>query len=126
MDGISVAASGFVVASLALQLLECLKNLSDFWGSIGDAPEYIRDIAREINNLSAVVESMSSSALLQASNSTLDLVLQPGKLELRATSRAKQKWAAVKTVFKTNKIKQAQQAIERAEATLLLAHQIHL
>lgn len=43
-----------------------------------------------------------------------------------SSSRTKRKWAALKTVFKSEKIKQFRESVERTKSTLLLANQQHL
>lgn len=43
-----------------------------------------------------------------------------------STSRTKRKWAAVKAVFKADKINQFQDTIERTKSTLMLANQQHM
>lgn len=43
-----------------------------------------------------------------------------------SSSRTKRKWAAVKTVFKSEKIKQFRESVKRTKSTLVLANQQHL
>ena len=43
-----------------------------------------------------------------------------------STSKAKRKWAAIKSVFKAEKFNQCRDAIERTKTTLVLANQQHL
>lgn len=55
MEGLSAAASGIAVVSIAVQLANSIKSLCEFWGSVQDAPDDIRAIVKELGLLSAVL-----------------------------------------------------------------------
>ena len=55
MEGLSATASGLAVVSVAVQLAESFKKLSDFWKSIKEAPDDIREISVELEVLSSVL-----------------------------------------------------------------------
>ena len=76
MDGLSAGASVIAVVSVALQLVESVKHLYDFWESIEEAPESVRDIAKELNVLSTILASIANPALLQRPNPDMTLVLE--------------------------------------------------
>ncbi|PMD42284.1 ankyrin [Hyaloscypha variabilis F] len=63
MEGLGAAASVIAVASLALQLAESVTHLCEFWQSITDAPESVRDIAKELHVLSTILASIANTAL---------------------------------------------------------------
>jgi len=77
MEGLGAAASVIAVTTLALQLVESVKHLCDFWQSISDAPGSIRDIAKEFHVLSGILASIASTALLpERQNENMKLVLE--------------------------------------------------
>lgn len=80
MDGLNAGASAIAVVSLAVQLIESVKYLYDFWKSIEEAPAFIRDIAKEFSVLSAVLVSVANPALLQRSHPNMQLALQLCKI----------------------------------------------
>jgi hypothetical protein len=51
------------VSSLALQLAESITHLCEFWQSITDAPESVRDIAKELHVISTILASIANTAL---------------------------------------------------------------
>lgn len=60
MDGLSGAASGMAVVSLALQLGGSIKQLYDFWDSVNGAPDEIRGITTDLSLLASVLTEMAS------------------------------------------------------------------
>lgn len=76
MEALGAGASVIAVASIALQLVESVRHLYEFWESIGDAPQSIRDITEDLKILSTIIASTTNPALLQGSNSELELVLK--------------------------------------------------
>lgn len=80
MDGLNAGASAIAVISLAVQLVESVKHLYDFWKSIEEAPAFVRDIAKELGVLSAVLVSVANPALLQRSHPNMKLALEICKI----------------------------------------------
>ncbi len=76
MEGLGAAASVIAVASLALQLFESVKHLCEFWQSISDAPESVRDIAKELYVLSTILASIANSTVPERQNENTKLVLE--------------------------------------------------
>lgn len=75
MDGLSAGASVIVAVSVALQLVESVKHLYDFWESIEDAPQSVRDIAKELSVLSTVLAGFTNPVLLRRPSPDVSLVL---------------------------------------------------
>lgn len=61
MTDISLAGSGVSVASLALQVGDCVMRLKGFWDAVKDAPEDIKHLIEEIQTLSLVLSDFETS-----------------------------------------------------------------
>lgn len=134
MDGLSSAASAIAVVSLAA---DTAKKLCDFWSSIKDAPEDIRNIITDLELLTSVLAEMASEAQRTSPDATLAAVLQSctGKLksltaltnnlEPSFSSRSSRirKWSAFKFVLKSEKLTRFQEVLESLKGTLVLAQQ---
>ena len=59
MEGLSAAASGIAVVTVAVQLAESFKKLCDFCKSIKEAPEDIRAISVDLEILSNVLTQIA-------------------------------------------------------------------
>ncbi|KAL9612035.1 MAG: hypothetical protein Q9167_003361 [Letrouitia subvulpina] len=139
MEGLSAAASGLAVASIAIQLAESVKKLYDFWNSIKDAPEAVRIITNDLKLLSSVLADIASEAqhgelnavlegVLSACTTSVDALyiivndLEPGFASSRTFLR---KWVAFRSILKKEKIKNIQTALDRLKITLALGQQNH-
>ena len=137
MDGLSGAASGMAVVSLALQLSDGIKQLYDFWGSVKDAPDEIRVITTDLGLLSSVLAEMASEEQHSGPDPTLKAALElccdrvtkianltnemePGFASMNFRIR---KWIAFKAVLKGEKIQKLQKVLEGLKSTLMLAQQ---
>lgn len=137
MEGLSAAASGIAVVSVAVQLAESFKKLCDFWKSIKEAPENIRAISVDLELLSSVLTQIAletqhvepDATLVAALNSccvkvkTLTTILneiEPGFASTRSRVR---KWTALKATLKHGELLKFQEALERLKGTLLLVQQ---
>ena len=76
MDGLSGAASGIAVASIAIQLADSIKKLYEFWESVQDAPNDIRAVVKELRLLSAVLEGIQSNERRYGPDPTTTSVLE--------------------------------------------------
>lgn len=76
MDGLSSAASGFAVISLAIQLADGVKKLCDFWNSVKDAPEDIQGVIADLRLLLIVLTEMAVEDQHVESDSALAAVLK--------------------------------------------------
>lgn len=139
MEGLSAAASGIAVVTVAVQLAESFKKLCDFWKSVKEAPEDIRAISADLEILSNVLMKIAhetqhvepEAALIAALNGccvkvkTLNTILneiEPGFSSKK--SRVRQ-WTAFKAVLKHGKLVKFQVALDRLKITLLLVQQDH-
>ena len=137
MEGLSAAASGIAVVSVAIQLAESFKKLSDFWKAIKEAPEDIRAISVDLELLSSVLIQIAyetqhvepDMTLIAALNGccvkvkTLTTLLNGIEPGFASTSSRVRKWTAFKAVLKHGELMKFQEALERLKSTLLLVQQ---
>ena len=137
MDGLSAGASGIAVVSIAIQLAESIKRLSDFVGSIQEAPKDIESILFELQMLSGTLDDIRLHSSVYNANSNTEFVLE--KLERKITaflnlanqykpgldskSRRTRKWNALKIAFKSDKFKKIRESLNETKITLILARQ---
>lgn len=138
MDGLSTAASGFAVVSITIQLVDGIKKLHDFWNSITEAPEDIKDNLLELKVLSSVLTQIAHDKQRHEPDPTFADVLRdccakvsrlatllgeiaPG---FASTSSHIRRWTAMKAVLKQEKLKKFQDGLERLKNTLSLALQL--
>ena len=138
MDGLSGAASGIAVVSIAIQLADSIKKLYEFWTSVQDAPEDIRAIVKELRLLSAVLDGIKLNEQRYGPDPTTTIVLESCTDKVTAlvglvddlepgfasTSRRHRKWSAFKMTLRSEKIKKLRVSLEETKATLILAQQI--
>ena len=137
MDGLSSAASGIAVVSLAFQLADGVKRLYEFWESVQGAPSDVRSFASDLQLLSSVLADIQTSggdpSITNLANSALesckikiesltDIVkeFEPG---LNSHSRRVRKWNALKAVLKRWKIEKFRLLLGEAKVTLILVRQ---
>ncbi|KAK5556558.1 hypothetical protein LTR46_005750 [Exophiala xenobiotica] len=138
---LGVVAGGAGLASLAVQLLECIHKLHDLHANIRDAPVEIREILEEVDLLGDVLTSylgvsggatrtclvptvVQKQALGRCSK-VLDILRNIAQ-ELETTmqrSRTRRwiNWAKVEAAFKRKQLARIQTALDRAKSTLTLA-----
>ncbi|KAL9630070.1 MAG: hypothetical protein Q9164_006598, partial [Protoblastenia rupestris] len=138
MEGLTSAAGGIAVVSLAVQLAGSVNKLYDFWNSVKEAPEDIHAISMDLGLLSSVLTRIAHEAqqvetqaiLVPALNgcwakakilTTLLNEIEPG---FASTSSRVRKWTSFKAVLKRGQLKKFQEALERMKCTLLLVQQI--
>lgn len=126
MDGVSGAASGMAVVSLALQLGGSIKQLYDFWGSVKGAPDDIRAITTDLSLLSSLLAEMAFEEEHFAAGPKLTTVLEacrervnklahltndsePGFASMSLRIR---KWTAFKAVMKGERIQKFHKMLE--------------
>ena len=137
MDGLSGAASGMAVVSLAFQLGDSLKQLYNFWDSVREAPDDIHTVKKDLWLLSRVLADMAKEMQHSGPDQTLTGALklccdrankltdftkdmEPG---FASRSLRIRKWTAFKAVFKSEKIHKFQKVLEELKTTLILAQQ---
>ena len=139
MDGLSGAASGIAVISLALQLGGSIKHLYDFWGSVKEAPDEIHAITTDLSLLLSVLTEMAVEEQYSVPDPTLTTVLkaccdkaeklvfitndmEPG---FASKSLRIRKWTAFRAVWKGERLQKFQKVLEGLKMTLMLAQQNH-
>lgn len=140
MDGLSVAANVITVASIAVQLSESIKKLSEFWISIKSAPDDIHAIITDLHILSRILNRIAFEgqrlrqdlSMIAALNSCsymikkLKVIVDDLEKGLKSTSSAIRTWSALKASFKSDRLKKFQDYLEGTKSTLLLIQNIHL
>jgi hypothetical protein len=58
MDGLSVAASGMAVVSLAIQLIQATQNIRDFFKDFVGAPEEVRRLEQDLVQLASILQDV--------------------------------------------------------------------
>lgn len=139
MDGLSTAAGGFAVVSVTLQLAEGIKKLHDFWNSITEAPEDIKENLSELRTLSNVLTQIAYHQQRDTPDPTFADVLNVcyakvnrlvtllEEIEPGFASRSSyiRRWTAVKAIMKQEKLKKFEDRLARLKSTLFLALQHH-
>ena len=134
MDGV---ASAFAVVSLALQLIEGVQKLSDFWRSVEAAPANVQTIVSDLDLLSLTLHDIEFEAQHGQPDPTLEKVLRHCEVNVKTLSSALQelepgfastrrrtrKWTALKSVLRWDKLKQSQDILSRLKTTLILVLQ---
>ena len=137
MEGLSAAASGIAVASIAIQLAESFEKLCDFWKSVQNAPENIRAISIDLELLSSVLTQLAHETQHIEPDATLVAVLKGCDIRLKtlttilhhmepnfASRKTRvRKWTALKAVMKQGELMKFQEALDSLKGTLLLALQ---
>ena len=135
MDGLSGAASGIAVVSIAIQLGDSIKKLCEFWASVKEAPDDVRAITADLQLLSSVLAGIASEEQRSGPDPTLTTILEacgdkvnkfthitngmePGFASMSLRVR---KWTAVKAVMKGEKIKKCRKLLEGLKITLMMA-----
>ena len=136
-EGLATAASGIAVLSVAVQLAQSIKTLSDFWSSIKEAPEDIQAIATDVDLLSNVFTRIAHETQHVEPDMALEATLNGCWVTVRkltallneiepgfASSRPRvRKWTALKAVLKQGQLAKFQVALDRLKSTLLLVQQ---
>jgi len=131
-----VAAGVVGVASLAIQLADSVKKLKEFCDSVKNVPTEVKETIEEIELLSSVLTTLDGSITPGATNQQdlkkcVDLCRR-GIEQISVFAKAFEdrllsgkRSAAIKVVFRMEKMKIPMERLERGKATLLLAHQMY-
>ncbi len=76
MDGLSGAASVIAVVSFAIQLAESTKKLYDFWKSVDDAPDSVREIVADLKLLSTTLTEIAIHEQKYGNNGSITDILE--------------------------------------------------
>ncbi|KAF1992430.1 hypothetical protein K402DRAFT_399545 [Aulographum hederae CBS 113979] len=118
MDGLSGAASGIAVVSIALQLADGFLKLHSFWSSVNDAPQEARTILDDLFSLHRILEQIASNSSAIADATILMTEFEKG---FRNGGKVKRKWTACKMVSKKEKLVAFRNSLEEAKSSLILA-----
>ena len=140
MEGLSIAASGFAVASVAVQVAESVKKICVFWKSIEDAPDDIQEISVESELLLSVLAQIANEAGYTEPNNAFlaaikscflkvkRLITLLGEIEPGFSSSSSRvwRWTSIKAVIRAGQVKKFKKALESAKVTLVMAQQNQL
>ncbi|KAI0148396.1 hypothetical protein GGR57DRAFT_515374 [Xylariaceae sp. FL1272] len=132
MEGLSVAASGIAVVSVAFQLLEECIKLRDFWESVRDAPEEVGIIFDDLKILSALLEDIdrngeTSPAVTmgliscKAKIKNLNRIIEGFDACFRSDSRRERWWGRFKATTRTKQLKDFRDSLNETKSTIMLA-----
>lgn len=135
MEVISGAASVIGIVSLAIQLTDSIAKLSDFLGSIQEAPNNIKVILTDLDLLSTILSDIqlhenkyapnasvkSALASLEHKVAAFMALVKQYEPSSKSSSRRMRKWTSVKAAFKDKKVKAFQQSLNDSKTTLMLA-----
>ncbi|TGO49939.1 hypothetical protein BOTNAR_0411g00070 [Botryotinia narcissicola] len=133
MDGLSSASAVFAVVSVAVQLVETIHKLVDFWKAVEDAPDNIASIFRELALLSKILTKSHELAQLHSFPEIFDealkdcrskilklhLKVEDTRRNLNSSKLRKRKWAAWKIVLQKSEIDSLQKSISEAKTNIL-------
>jgi hypothetical protein len=97
MDVLSGPASVIAVVSLAIQLAENAKKLYEFWHSIDEAPQSIREIAAELKLLSNVLSNIAVNDQRYGPNETTTSALESCKFFMPLVDMLGVMWTVIMT-----------------------------
>jgi len=142
---VGVIASGISIGTLAAQITSSIIKLKSYWDQVQDAPEDMRDLMGELENLNQLLIEIEED---QRQNPMSNLILDPSSSsrclqhckqgatrlkeltdslseDLEGKSKIKRKWASVKLVLKKDKIDRYRMKLQRVISVLKLSHQIY-
>lgn len=131
MDGLSAAASGMAVVSLAMQVADGLWKLHKFFESVQEAPAEIQGISAELDVLAHIVhrlvpnENVYRDVLESVKSKVQNLQEIVAKLEpgLKSDRRLVRRWTALKSVAATGRIRHFRDSLEETKSSLMLGLQ---
>lgn len=138
MDGLSAAASGIAVVSIAIQVSDSIQKVSDFIESAQEAPEDIESTSSELQILFPLLKEIRlHNPLLNTNSSGAETILESlekkisscmdllnrYKLGLNSRSRRMRKWSQIKVAAKREKFKKMKESLNDSKITLILALQ---
>jgi len=139
MAELGVAASAISVASIAIQVGDSIIKLKDFWNHVKEAPEEIKWLMEEIQNLGLVLSGVESS---KAHNDPLHLepafanrclelcrkgasILEAVVKEADEEIRKRRKVGGVKAVLKKGTIERLKERLRSSQLMLMLSNQAY-
>ena len=74
-----IAASSLALIPLSDQIAECIKQLWEFWSSVSEAPDKVREIAVDLRLLSGVLAQIANRCKLYGTDEMIKEVLESCK-----------------------------------------------
>jgi hypothetical protein len=139
MEPLSGVSSVIAVVSLAIQIANSIKKLSNFFESVQGAPEDIRCLIEDLDLLTGVLEEIGQNANINGPPHRLGVNTLKRCLEtidelhellddllpkLSSEIRVVRTWSALKAVFRDDRIRKFQDTLNDLKTTLLLAGQV--
>jgi hypothetical protein len=138
MADLSLSGSGLGIASLAVQVSDCVMQLKGFWDAVKDAPDEIKHLIEEIETLSLVLSDFETSE-----KSELNLrheatsrcfqyckkavgILEGVVKEVEGEIKKRKRVGSVKTVLKKGEIEKLRERLMAAQSMLMLSNNLYL
>lgn len=133
MEGLSVAANGLAVVSIAVQLTESFIKLYKFWNSVEDAPQDIAAINEDLQYLISVFQRIQSTkgsvgeCVAEGMQHCWSKVLELNTIVagfdegFQSSSRKRRRWAAFKVASHSKHIQKFRDSLSETKSTLTLA-----
>ncbi len=136
MAELGIAASGIGIASLALQVGDCIVRLKSFCDAVKDAPEEIKHLIEAIETLSLVLsefETNDQADLGQESSACCLLFCRKAKEALEGVVREvegaigkSRRLGSMKAVLRRDVIEKLKGRLGIAQSMLMLSSQVYL
>ncbi|KAH8769265.1 hypothetical protein BGZ57DRAFT_826094 [Hyaloscypha finlandica] len=138
MADISIAGNGLGMASLALQVGQCMIVLKTFWDAVKDAPEDIRHLIEEIETLSLVLSDFktseqpefapgneASSRCFQFCKKAVEN-LNAAVKEVEVHIKKRKRVGSVKAVLRRDVIEKLRDRLTTAQSMFMLSNNLYL
>jgi hypothetical protein len=134
MEALGAASSVFAVVSLAVQLGSNIQRLSDFWGSVKEAPAEVEQIKTELQVLGSLVNSIAKDSQQPTGSDDVSrqclaaCTTSIGKLEKLSRELnhglnghgIRRKWTCLKKALREKQLASYWTEIERAKSMLIM------
>lgn len=144
-EAIGIVASSITIGTLATGITSSIFRLKSYWDQIQDAPDDIRDLLEELEDLgyiiadieedqqqnpmsSIILDSTSSSRCLQRCRQGVDRLKDLADdlcTDIGSSNRLRCKRASTKVLLKKAQIERLRARLERAVRLLSLSHQLY-
>lgn len=139
MDPMSCIASIAGISSLAIQLADTAKKLSEFCSSVQDAPEDIKAIVKDLQTFLNILHDIeneehlygsdansnihnATESCLHKANGLLDFLSSIWSQRV-SSKRSKLHWSSIQVVFQGHKVEKLRLSISETKSSLGLALQ---
>jgi hypothetical protein len=140
MADVGLSGSSLGIASVAFQIGDSIIRLKSFWDSVKDAPEEIKHLIEEIENLSSVLSDFETTDtgqlepeignearsrcvhLCRKAVGILDSVVKNIDAEIRTRRRV----GSLKAVLKQTEIVKLRKRLTTAQSILMLSNNLYL